>query len=138
MADLRILVLGCLAFVAVGAEICVKRGELTTACLFSPNCEPTKNATLIKPLLEELSRLSTGSKRFLEMVPELVRCKSTLQFKDYSGCDSKMEDRMGCWKACRWMKGILNGVQPYQIWQMLGMNSWSSGLNIGVNEDYLG
>merc|ERR1711997_1044862 len=75
MADLRILVLGCLAFVAVGAEICVKRGELTTACLFSPNCEPTKNATLIKPLLEELSRLSTGSKRFWRWFPNWLDAK---------------------------------------------------------------
>ena len=121
MAYLRIVVLGCLAFVSVGAETCVKQGEITTACLFSPNCEVNKNATLIKPLLDELNRLSTGSKRFLEMVPELIRCRSTMQFRDYSGCDPKMEDRTGCWKACKWMKGILDGMKPYKIWQMLGM-----------------
>lgn len=127
MPYLRIFVLGCLAFVFVGAEFCVKesdRGEITTRCLFSPWCDVLKNATLIKPLLnEELRRFTGGSQnnRMFQILPELVRCRSTLSYGDYTGCDPNREEENGCEKACGWLKAIVDGVEPWKIWGKIGM-----------------
>ena len=82
MPDLRIIVLGCLALSSVVAG----RGEIITACLFSPFCKTDD----IGELAKELKDLQ-GQEFFNKQLPDLIRCVGVIEMTEV---EMKME---GCY-----------------------------------------
>lgn len=114
MADLRLVVLGCLFAFAQGQQICEKAqpGDILKACLFTPNCPVSTLDDVKLGLARDLKnlkhRLGGGIVAMLDCISTI---ETTGQSTKYDGtvtgtgcCDDKMVKNAnggkGCKKAC--------------------------------------
>lgn len=120
MADLRLVVLGCLMLVAFaqGQQICERAqpGEILKACLFEPRpCPISTLEDVKKGLARDLKNLKY---KFGGNLVSMIDCVSTMEMTGqntmYDGtvkgtgcCDDKMVEEKGCKKACDYVIRLL-------------------------------
>ena len=104
MADLRLVVLGCLMLVAFvqSQQICelAKPGEILEACLFTHKCPVSTIVDVKMGLLRDLKSLKQKLKKFEPMFD----CASTIESTGTDGlggcCDKDKVEKTGCKQAC--------------------------------------
>ena len=115
MADLRLVVLGCLMIVAFGQG---KSGDVLYNCLFSPNC-PIASIDDVKALASDLKRAARWENGALGSLLGCIRTIELTNMNKYShrgtGCyDDHMVEKKGCEVACNVVKKTIeNCKKPY-------------------------
>ena len=104
MADLRLVVLGCLMLVAFAQA---QSEDVLKACLFTPDCPVSSIADVKGPLAKDLKRVR--SSELARSLGDLIRCVSTIEMTgDGTGCnDDNMVENSECVVACDVVKKLL-------------------------------
>ena len=111
MADLRLVVLGCLMLVVFSEGGIV--GDVLSNCLFTPNCPISSFDDVRKGLAQDLRKIDRWQSGALGA---MVECARTIEMTGTGGnyasgvagcCDDSMVERTGCKKACDVVKRLL-------------------------------
>ena len=109
MADLRLVVVGCLMLVAFAQG---KPGDVLYGCFFTPFCE-INSIDDIKALASDFTRLTRFSGGLFE---KFLGCIDTVQLTgDGTGCyDDKMVENTKCERPCEIIKNKLKTQKCYR------------------------